>query len=162
MKITPEYVFFFSGKDEFSNFYPIDFVHEGIEFSSSEQAVMYHKAMLFGSNEIALKILDTTTPGQAKNLGRSCDIPFSEKLWKEHRERIYYEVLISKFNQPELNKLLIGTKKRILVETSPYDKIWGIGLSQDSPLIYYPNLWPGKNLLGKALMDVREYYRQIK
>lgn len=158
MKVTPKFIFFFSENDIYSNFYPIEFEHEGHLFSSSEQAVMYRKAKLFGANTIADEILKTQSPNEAKRLGRSRKIPFQEDVWIKNRERIYYEVLFDKFKEPRLNKLLIETKNRILVEASPYDEIWGVGLSVDNPLINYPQQWPGKNLLGKVLMEVRDYY----
>lgn len=158
MRITPKFIFFFSENDIHSNFYPIEFEHEGHSFSSSEQAVMYRKAKLFGANTIADKILKAESPNEAKRIGRSKKIPFDEDVWVRNRERIYYEVLIDKFKEPQLNKFLLETKNRILVEASPYDKIWGAGLSEDNPLINYPEQWPGKNLLGKILMQVRDYY----
>ena len=55
-----------------------------------------------------------------------------------------------------MSDFLLSTGKRVLVETSPVDKVWGIGLAQDDDAATNPNLWKGENLLGFALMEVRE------
>lgn len=159
MKVTPKFVFFYANKDIYSNFYKVSFEHQGIQFPTSEHAVMYRKAKLFGADDIAEKITKVKNPGQAKALGRSRDIPFDEDVWKEYREKVYFEVLVDKFSDEDLKEQLLGTGKRILVEASPYDKIWGVGLAEDNPAIQYPQQWKGLNLLGKVLMEVREYYQ---
>lgn len=155
MKKTPKFVFFYGAEDVFSNFHACTFKHQGKTFKSSEQAVMYRKALLFGATKIADAILKTTTPNQAKALGRSKEIPFDEKIWEEKREDIYFEVLMDKFSIPKMRDALLDTGSRILVEASPRDTIWGVGLTATSPLIQYPNQWKGLNLLGKVLTEVR-------
>lgn len=156
LKKTPKFVFFYGTEDVFSNFHACTFKHQGKTFKSSEQAVMYRKALLFGATKIADAILRTSTPNQAKALGRSKEIPFDESIWEEHREKIYFEVLMDKFSIPKMCDALLNTGNRILVEASPRDTIWGVGLSANNPLIQYPNQWKGLNLLGKTLMKVRK------
>lgn len=157
MKVTQEFVFFWGKDDVFSNFYHAPFEHQGITFIWSEQAVMFRKAMLFGAGTIAETIRLAPTPQVCKQLGRSRDIPFDEAVWAEHRERIYYEVLLDKFTSNQvLKQALLDTKGKVLAEASPYDKIWGIGLKENDPRAMYPNQWRGLNLLGRVLMKVRE------
>lgn len=157
MKFTDKFVFFWGSNDVFSNFYYSPFKHQGILFKWSEQAVMYRKANLFGADKIAEQILKAQTPKACKDLGRSRQIPFDENIWHENRERIYKEVLLDKFTSSEAIKAqLTHTMDKTLVEASPYDKIWGIGLSADHPDVENPSKWKGLNLLGKVLMEIRE------
>ena len=156
MKTTPAYVFFYGMKDIYSNFHPVDFIHQGQRFFCSEQAVMYRKAKLFGADKIAKQIVKAKTPNEAKSLGRSKQIAFNEEVWIANREQVYYEVLVDKFSVPKLKDALLRTGKRTLVEASPSDTIWGIGLAESNPLIQYPAQWKGLNLLGKTLMRVRD------
>jgi len=156
MRKTKDYLFFYTAKDIFTNFYPVRFQHEGKWFHSSEQAVMYRKAVFFGGEGIANQILAARTPDEAKRLGRSRDIAFDEQKWVENRERIYQEVLMDKFSLPVTKKALLETENRILAEASPSDRVWGVGLSETDPRILYPNQWKGLNLLGKVLMEVRK------
>lgn len=156
MKFTDKFVFFWGSKDVFSNFYYFPFKHQGILFKWSEQAIMYRKAKLFGADKIAEQILKAQTPKQCKDLGRSRQIPFDNDIWENNREIIYEQVLIDKFNNDKLRLQLVNTMGKTLVEASPYDKIWGIGLSEDHPHAEDPSKWKGLNLLGKVLMVVRD------
>lgn len=160
MRTTPKFVFFYSNKDIYSNFYKVNVNHKGIDFPTSEHAIMYSKAKLFGADEIAEHITKTNNPAQAKNLGRSKEIPFDEDVWKEYKKDIYYDVLVDKFSNERLKEELLATGKRRLVEASPYDKIWGVGLAEDNPAINYPQQWKGLNLLGEVLMKVRKHYEE--
>lgn len=98
MRITDKFVFFWGNDDIYSNFYYFPFIHQGIEFKWSEQAIMYRKANLFGAKNIADRILKAQTPKQCKDLGRSTEIPFDEKVWITNREIIYGDVLFDKFS----------------------------------------------------------------
>lgn len=155
MKTTLAYIFFYGTKDIYSNFHPVDFIHQGQRFFCSEQAVMYRKAKLFGADAIAEQIVKAKTPNEAKALGQSRRIAFDETTWIANREQVYYEVLVDKFSVPRLRDALLRTGKRTLVEASPSDTIWGVGLAESNPLIQYPAQWKGLNLLGKTLMRVR-------
>ena len=153
MKTTDTHVYFWRG--EFSNWHPCQFVYLDNTFHSTEQAFMWRKAMCFKDKETADKILLTTDSQQAKRLGRLIK-NYNEEIWGTARFWFMVYVNIQKFKQnPNLKKLLIDTENRILVEASPYDKIWGVGLEEENPLILDEKNWLGTNLLGKALMEVR-------
>lgn len=156
MKIKDNYVFFWGKQDVFSNFYYVPFKHQGQLFKWSEQAVMYRKAKLFGADKIALDIVRAQTPEQCKKLGRSRQIPFDNDIWDSNKFNIYKEVLLDKFSNKKLKKIILDTNNKTLVEASPYDKIWGIGVSSDHPDATNPSKWRGENLLGQVLMSVRE------
>jgi hypothetical protein len=156
MKTKGNFTFFFRKEDMFSNWYERSFTVKGETFVTGEQFMMYAKAMLFKDSEIAQKILQTNDPAEQKRLGRQVK-GFDQKTWDERCVRILAAGLYHKFNQHEdLKKALLGTGSTILVEASPYDKIWGIGLSADDPRAMDPKQWKGKNLLGKVLTMVRE------
>jgi ribA/ribD-fused uncharacterized protein len=139
-----------------SQWWACDFENEGIQFKSTEHWMMYHKALLFNDSIIADQILKCRTPGEAKALGRKVS-NFDEDIWNSHRMKIVIEGNRLKFSQNEkLKTFLLNTKQRVIVEASPVDEIWGIGLSKDSNDIDNPNTWRGLNLLGFALMEVRD------
>lgn len=160
MRETDKFVFFWGNSDEYSNFYFAPFKHQNILFKWSEQAVMYRKAKLFGAEEIAKQILRAQTPKECKDLGRSRKIPFDEQIWYANRSRIYKEVLLDKFSLPKLKAKLLATGEKHLAEASPYDKIWGIGLTDNHPNVENPAKWKGLNLLGEVLMEVRTEKRK--
>lgn len=121
-----------------------------------EQYMMAEKARLFQDNETLEKIMKSNHPKQIKDLGRQVK-NFNEDIWIRNRYSIILNGNYAKFIQDEgLRQFLIGTKDRVLVEASPYDKIWGIGMSADDKNIENPVLWNGANLLGFALMEVRD------
>lgn len=123
-------------------------------FWNCEQYMMYQKAKLFKDDNIARQIMQNSTPKKVKELGRKVR-GFSDKVWKEHRFSIVYQGNYLKYsNNKSLKKQLLDTGDAELVEASPYDRIWGIGFREDNA---YQNRdkW-GLNLLGKALMKVRE------
>ena len=138
-----------------SQWWACNFENEGVRFKSAEHWMMYQKARLFADTKIADEILKSETPGEAKALGRQV-AHFENDTWNDRRMEIVIQGNILKFSQNEdLQTFLINTKERILVEASPIDEIWGVGLSKDSDKIYNPNTWRGLNLLGFALMEVR-------
>lgn len=140
----------------FSNFFLTPIEENGTTFKSSEHYFMYHKAIKFKDFITAEKILRASTPRQAKVLGKSAE-GYVDRVWKLHREEIMERALTLKFTQNEqLKERLCATKGKVLVEASPYDKVWGVGLSADNPRIYDPKQWRGQNLLGKVLMKVRD------
>jgi ribA/ribD-fused uncharacterized protein len=101
--------------DIYSNFYYFPFNHQGIELKWSEQAIMYRKANLFDAKTIADRILKAQTPKQCKDLGRSNEIPFDEKIWIANREIIYEDVLYDKFSNNNLKSEILATGDKILV-----------------------------------------------
>lgn len=143
-------------KSCFSQWYESSFEIDGINYQTAEHYMMAHKALLFGDNESAQKAVSASNPGEAKKIGREVQ-GFIDSRWLEHRFEIVVNANIEKFKQnSELKEFLLGTGNRVLVESSPVDKIWGIGLASDNQSIENPNLWRGLNLLGFALMEVRD------
>lgn len=151
---TEKFTFFHRGP--FSQWHPCTFVVEQQSFTHAEQYMMYAKALLFGDSATAEQILAAKSPREQKQLGRQV-AGFDEKVWALFREGIVYTANYAKFSQnPELLKLLLHTRGTTLVEASPRDKIWGIGLSQDDPRASDRSQWRGLNLLGQTLTRVRE------
>lgn len=139
-----------------SQWWLCEFENNGIRYTSTEQWMMYQKAILFDDQGIADQILSCTTPGEAKSLGRKVS-NFDNEIWNKHRTNIVVRGNLLKFGQnQDLKEFLLKTKQRILVEASPVDEIWGVRLSKDSDKIHDPNTWRGLNLLGFALMEVRD------
>ena len=121
---------------------------------------MHQKALLFDNTEIAQKIMETEDPSAHKALGREIT-GFIEEIWNQHKYQFVLEANLAKFSQNEpLKEFILSTGSKILVEASPFDKIWGIGMSASDENITNPSLWKGQNLLGIALMEVRETLRQ--
>lgn len=158
-----DYVFFWGGPFSnwyFSKFYMYDEDNIPVEFNCSEQAMMYMKAKLFGDTESASNILKEHYPDNQKRLGKLVK-NFDEIVWLEHRERIAHEFLLEKFMQNVcLKTILLASGNKTIVEASPYDKIWGIGMGTGNNNILNESKWNGLNLLGKCLMYVRETIRE--
>jgi len=139
----------------FSQWYVAPFDVGGKHYPTAEHFMMERKAALFGDEETGARILQASNPGAAKALGRQVR-GFDEAVWLEHRFPIVVRANQAKFTQnPELGQFLTQTGSRILVEASPIDQIWGIGLAQDDERVHNPDQWLGLNLLGFALMRVR-------
>lgn len=152
-----KYTFFFQSASPFSQFHPAEFEEGGVKFVCAEQAMMYKKAMLFDAPDTAKLILACLPNEQQKmkSYGRKGIPKFDEKVWEKHRKEYIKANNLAKFRQNEgLRKQLFDTKDTLLVEASPYDRIWGIGFSAKDAMAN-KNRW-GKNLLGKILTEVRE------
>lgn len=142
-----------------SNWYMSPFTADGIRFSSMEQFMMYRKAVAFGERDRAAQILDTEDVGRIKELGRLVS-GYDDNYWNGIRQIVVYEGLYAKFSQnEELKRLLQATGRAVLAECAVKDRIWGIGLSMDDPDRLDRRKWKGQNLLGYALMMVREKLR---
>ena len=125
------------------------------EFHSAEQAMMHGKALLFGDQETAARILRTRTPFQARELGFQVR-GFSEDTWIARRFDVVVGANLPKFREnPALADFLLGTQGAVLAEASPTDLVWGTGLDALSPQARDPRRWTGLSLLGFALMEVR-------
>ena len=117
--------------------------------------MMAEKARLFGDSLTGKKILSAPHPQVAKKLGRAVK-GFTEAVWVQHRFEIVVRGNEAKFQQNDaLKQFLLNTQDQILVEASPVDQVWGIGLAADAPEALNPEQWRGLNLLGFALMKVR-------
>lgn len=147
------------GKTCFSQWYEVNFEVDGHKYNCAEQYMMAQKAWLFKDFEIFGKILNTKDPKDIKTLGREVK-NFDPKIWSEHKFEIVIKGNLGKFGEnTELKEFLLSTGDKILVEASPYDKIWGIGMKVGTPGIDNPANWKGENLLGFALMSVRDELR---
>ncbi|EAK9793213.1 NADAR family protein [Listeria monocytogenes] len=143
-------------KSCFSQWWICSLKVDGVEYNCAEQFMMAEKAKLFNDMEMREKILAAKHPKQAKDFGRLIR-GFQEDIWLKNRFNIVMRANQAKFSQnEELKKFLMQTKKRILVEASPVDKIWGIGMAADNKNVENPLYWKGLNLLGFALMAVRD------
>jgi ribA/ribD-fused uncharacterized protein len=150
------YTFFFTEASPFSQWYPCHFVGDGLAFNCAEQYMMHGKARLFDDAKAADQILAAAHPREHKALGRTVK-RFDAKVWERERERIVKDGNRAKFTQnPQLLELLLATRGTTLVEASPYDRIWGIGLAETDPRAHDPAQWRGKNLLGKLLTELRD------
>jgi len=160
----PEYLMFWGhqpppsggpGKACLSQWWPVPFTADGAAYASAEHFMMAAKATLFGDAATAERIRAAPHPGAAKALGRQVR-GFDEQRWAERRFSLVVTGNLAKFGQhPELRDFLLGTGSTILVEASPLDRIWGSGLAADDEHAASPEDWPGLNLLGFALMEVR-------
>jgi len=175
-----DYVFFWKigGNNEWgSQWYPSPFTAPiefpdhpksepvSVTFPTAEHWMMTRKALLFGDSKVArdvIAIKGSRNPDcvKVKGMGRKVH-PFDEEVWVKEREKIVLEGTVLKFRQnPDLRSKLDATGDKIIVEASPLDKIWGIGLAEKSALEKGEKAWRGLNLLGKALMKARTILRE--
>jgi ribA/ribD-fused uncharacterized protein len=142
-----------------SQWWKSSFTHDGVTYTSAEQWMMAQKAQLFGDSSTRHKILKTTETAQVKELGRKV-IGFDQEQWDASKYSIVRKGNALKFSQHEgLKTFLLATGDKVIVEASPADKIWGIGLTESNPDASDPSKWLGQNLLGFALMEVRDLIR---
>jgi ribA/ribD-fused uncharacterized protein len=156
--MNEDVIFFWGG--HLSQWASSNFIYRGIKFNTAEQFMMYHKAKVMGDNETASLILKTPHPRHQKQLGRIVK-NFDPILWDRVKQDIVYLGNLLKFTQDKnLKEYILGTGDKLIVEASPEDSIWGIGLSEyDAKKTPRPE-WPGKNLLGITLMEVRNDIRK--
>ncbi len=142
-----------------SQWWPSPFTVDGVAYASAEHWMMAAKARLFGDPEAERAALSATSPAAAKKAGRLVR-GFDEDVWARERFALVVEGSLHKFGQdPELAGFLLSTGDRVLVEASPLDRIWGVGLAADDERVERPREWRGLNLLGFALMEARERLR---
>jgi ribA/ribD-fused uncharacterized protein len=147
-------------KSCFSQWFPAAFEVAGDTYATAEHWMMAEKARLFGNDEIRQRIIAAQHPAEAKKLGREV-MGFDPQVWDEQKYDLVKTGNYHKFTQhPQLQAYLLNTGSRVLVEASPVDAIWGIGLATDHPDALQPARWPGQNLLGFALMEVRDQLRR--
>jgi ribA/ribD-fused uncharacterized protein len=143
----------------FSQWWPSPFMVNGIRYPTAEHWMMAGKARLFGDEEAASKILTAGSPKQVKQFGREVR-GFDEAKWDREKRRIVTDGCQHKFGQnAALRAFLLSTGDQVLVEASPVDRVWGVGLAADDDRAANPLLWRGDNLLGFALMEARDRLR---
>jgi len=139
-----------------SQWWPSSFAENGTNYETAEHYMMAQKALLFNDHDIFEKILTEKDPKDVKDLGRQIK-NFDAKKWDAHKFDIVKQGNLLKFSQnEELKSFLLQTKSKILAEASPVDAIWGIGLVENHPDALVPKNWKGLNLLGFALMEIRD------
>jgi hypothetical protein len=159
-----DYTFFWDGP--FSQWDPSDFELDGMEYNCAEQLMMAEKARLFGDDETLDQIMDSDDPSVQKKLGRLVQ-DFDQDTWEEDEDNGYprcwnivWRGNMAKFSQnPHLLQELLATGDSLLVEASPYDTIWGIGMRESDPGIQNPENWRGTNWLGEVLTVVRAFLK---
>lgn len=163
---TEEYILFCGHKngnylDVFSQWYPSEFKENDQIFKNAEQYMMAKKALLFNDDESYKKIMSMNQPSIIKELGRQVK-KFNHVIWDQHKYKIILEGNLLKFSQnPKLMEYLLMTKDKFMAEAAPYDNIYGIGLTAENAIRIPKDEWPGENLLGHALMEVRKEYQKL-
>jgi ribA/ribD-fused uncharacterized protein len=170
-EVAVDYLFFWGhtpknpklvDKSCLSQWFPSAFVVEEVSYPTAEHWMMAQKARLFNDEAALSKILETPKPAVAKALGRTVK-NFDTATWDKQAYYFVVEGNVQKFSQNEsLKSFLLNTGNKILVEASPSDFIWGIGLAQDKKEAMDPNTWKGTNWLGFALMEVRDELLKLK
>ncbi|MDC0716384.1 NADAR family protein [Nannocystis bainbridge] len=156
---TATMVLFWQPPGLFGQWTPSRFEVDGVTYGCAEQFMMAEKARLFGDEATRARILATDSPKQHKALGREV-AGFEQAVWDRECLDIVVRGNRAKFGQdPALRAALLATGDKLLVEASPLDRLWGVGLRADDPRIHDPAQWRGKNLLGEALMRVRAELR---
>lgn len=160
-----EFVFFWGPGEAdlpkacFNQWHPATFKHNNFTFANAEQAMMAEKAFLFKDFGTLSEILECVSPRAVKALGRLVK-GYVDWQWAAERLQAVININYEKFSQnEEMREILLATGNKILVEASPVDKIWGIGMAENNANCINPHLWLGENLLGEALMVVREQLR---
>lgn len=153
MKRSNGFVLFWGGI--FSQWYTHDMVIDNVTYNCCEQYMMAEKARAFEDAESLEAILKQKDPRKQKALGRGVK-NFNPHIWDKLSRDVVFRANLAKFSDPELKKYLFSFGNEEIVEASPYDKIWGIGLSEEDPDALDKTKWQGTNWLGEAIMQVRE------
>lgn len=139
-----------------SNWHKSNFKVDGINYNCMEQFIMAEKSKLFNDKRAWNNIMKASKPNHQKRIGRQVR-GFCDNIWNDNKVGIVLKGLRNKFTQnQELKEMLLNTKDAILVESSPFDKIWGAGLDKKEVLRTDFRYWKGENLLGFALMKIRD------
>jgi ribA/ribD-fused uncharacterized protein len=150
------FTFFWRAGNPFSQWHPSEFTVNGVTYNCAEQYMMHQKALLFHDAAMAAQILAERSPAKQKKLGRRAT-NFNAHTWENQCLKIVHDGSVAKFTQnEELKRALLATAGTTLVEASPLDQIWGVGLAAEDPRILDRASWLGKNLLGQTLTQVRE------
>lgn len=155
-KIKNGFNLFWGGPYSQWSIYP--FIFNNIQFNCNEQFMMYGKSLVCGDRETAELIMKEKDPSSQKKLGRKVK-GYSDDIWNEEKSMmVVYIANYFKFTQnTEAYNHLMNDPSNEIVEASPYDRIWGIGLSADRPQSWNKNSWRGENRLGRCIDQVRKY-----
>lgn len=158
--MNEEFHFFWKGP--LSQWFKRDFVIDGVKYNCAEQYMMSRKAVLFKDNIALKKIMEATNPYDQKAYGRNVEY-FDVGEWEAVAKNYVFDGNFAKFTQHEdLKQIILSTGNKTLVEASPYDKLWGIGVAEDDQRALSRATWPGKNWLGEVLTNVRNKIRHTK
>lgn len=149
---SEQFTFFWRGI--YSQWWTSSFEVDGILYNCAEQFMMAEKARLFNDPVALKKIMAETNPHQQKMLGKTVK-GFKQDVWDNNARRIVYNGNYAKFTQNAELKALLLSSVGTLVEASPYDKIWGIGLSEREHSAKIRSQWKGTNWLGEVLTKLR-------
>jgi ribA/ribD-fused uncharacterized protein len=159
ISLDDKYIFFWGGP--YSQWIPSEFIVDGITYNCAEQYMMAEKARLFKDEQALRIIMNARDPATQKATGRRVQ-NFDQTEWEKIARLVVYRGTLAKFTQNrELLAELLDSRDKIIVEASPYDTIWGIGLSEDDPKRFNESEWRGTNWLGEAIMQVRSDLRQL-
>lgn len=148
-KFTP----FYGGV--FSQWYPCKLLINEVEYNCAEQYMMAMKAQLFGDLTMLDAIMKSTDPSEQKALGKKVQ-GFDVRTWEAVARDVVMRANLSKFaDNPKLRAKLLMTEGTTLVEASPTDRIWGVGLYENDPRVHFRAQWQGRNWLGQVLTDLR-------
>lgn len=148
------FVFFWGGP--FSQWYPSEFTIGGTTYNCAEQYMMAQKALLFGDEEAYKKIMNSRNPSEQKATGRLVK-GFDVDKWNLVCKKVVYDANLAKFSSdPELKAYMMYSGDKEIVEASPYDTIWGIGMGEGDPNRFDRSKWRGTNWLGEVLMQIRD------
>lgn len=151
---TDTHLYFLRGV--LSNFEKCYIKYKGHLFATTEQAFMWEKAVFFNDHESASKILREENPAKAKKLGREVK-NFDDSKWSKVCYEIMYLINYEKyFQNTRLKNILLNTGDKMIIEANPRDFRWSCGLEANDPNIENEEDWPGENLLGKVLMELRK------
>ena len=154
---TDRFVFFWGGWP--SQWHPARFAVDGVQYNCCEQYMMADKARVFGDDEALAAVLATRNPRKHKAIGRTVR-GFDAETWGAVSRGVVYMGNLARFGQDDSARaLLLATGDKTIVEASPTDRIWGIGVAQDDPRVLDPRQWRGTNWLGIALMQARQTLR---
>ena len=147
---------FYTKHSALSNHYPCNFVREGKQYSSMEKYLFVRLAKLFKDDDLEKRLTKLNNPVEIKGLGKKIK-NYNKDIWRGEIESILYDGLMAKFSQNQtLKEILLATKDTIIVEANKFDTVYGVGLSLGDPELWNENLWKGDNLMGKALVQVRD------
>lgn len=155
-----DFVLFWGGT--YSQWCPSPFKIDGIEYNCCEQYMMAKKALVFNDHEAYEQIMSTKSPRDQKAIGRRVK-NFDASVWSPISREVVYQANYAKFTQnPKMREELMATGEMEIVEASPEDKIWGIGLHETDPRAWDKSTWQGTNWLGEAIMQVRKKLKEEK